>query len=200
MNSQELLVKLLYLKLKKNNFKPSDFIFEFKEDSCIVTVLNRSHTVLLKIKINDFETEKNAGEYVLKLKDLLDSNYNVYNIETIDYHDRLVHCFDDKLFDDEGYVNYLYSDLKRIFNAFSYGKVLVDCFGHKSVYDIEFLKSIFILEPYYVNMKQDDGLLYVKYNNCSIGTTLFTVYYVIAPKHVDPLDTDVILRGVIGDE
>lgn len=192
MCAKNILMQLLYNRLIRNNFKPSDFEFKYHEGYCTLSTINMHHTVFLKIRVkSDVESETK----ILPLKEVINRTFNYesgsdYTKRTAPlYYDR----FDDLIFDKEGYVACDYTELSKIFRVYSYGGILIKQ-PHRgdAVFSIDLLKSVFFERPeseVFMKVRQDDGIVFINYE-----FSCFDVYAAVAPRVVDHGDADVILR------
>ena len=192
MCAKNILMQLLYNRLMRNDFKPSDFEFKYHEGYCTLSTINMYHTALLKIRVkSDVESETK----ILPLKEVINRTFNYesgsdYTKRTAPlYYD----IFDDLIFDKEGYVACDYTELSKIFRVYSYSGILIKQ-HHRgdAVFSIDFLKSVFFERPESeVCMKvcQDDGIVFINYE-----FSCFDVYAAVAPRVTDQWDADVILR------
>lgn len=203
MNSQDLLIKLLYRKLLKNGFKPSDFIVEFEKDICTVSTINMNHTAIIKIRIKNFETDQ-SGAYLIKLKDIIDSNFIAHKIESdidMTYFNSL-NRFNDLFFKKIDYVECPYSEFKK-YLSLGFRKICIDALGNESVYNIDLLKSLIDEDntglQLYIQEDITSGPLVMHYLD---GVLDLDVYAILAPVVEESIgDADIIcrlpFRGVI---
>lgn len=136
----DLLIKLLYTKLVNKDFKPYEFLIEFKEDTCTVTTINNSHTAILKIIIRNFETDR-QGAYKISLKDMLNSDYTAHLVDKNALENNALTKFDDLLFNEEAYVECPYFEFEKYLNL-DYRYICLDVHGQKSLFNIDLLKSV----------------------------------------------------------
>ncbi len=195
MNSQDLLIKLLYQKLLKNGFKPSDFIVEFEKDTCTVSTININHTAIIKIRIKNFETDQ-SGAYLIKLKDIIDSNFIAHKIESdIDmrYFNSL-NRFDYLFFKRIDYVECPYSEFKKYLSP-GFRKICIDILGTESLYNIELLKSLIDEDntglQLYIPEDITSGPLVMHYLD---GVLDLDVYAILAPVVEDCMVAEIICR------
>lgn len=198
MNSQDLLIRLLYRKLSNNGFNPTDFVIEFKKDSCTVSTINHSHTALIKIQIKNFETDQ-TGAYIIKIKDMIKSNYVAYKIESdndVAYFNSLTR-FDDLLFKKEDYVSCPYYELEKYLSV-DLRKICFDSLGEKSLYDIYWVQSVIDkdntgLQLYIAgDSTHSNGPLVINYK---WGLLDLDCYAMVAPLIDEPLEkADIICR------
>ncbi|MCR5027234.1 MAG: hypothetical protein K6A34_07325 [Methanobrevibacter sp.] len=191
MNANDILLKLLYKKLIKNGFSPQDFIIQLEENTCTLSTMNDYATQLLKIKINDFNSE-HQGNYIIKIKDLVNENYIAHKIESKydkDYLNRLTN-FDEELFNKEDYADSYVFDLKKYLDA-DLSKICVDCFGKKGLYNTRYIKQVIHPDANTVQFKlQNDCMPLILHYEYS----LFDVYAVIAPIIQKHENADIIFR------
>ena len=192
MCAKNILMQLLYNRLMRNDFKPSDFEFKYHEGYCTLSTINMYHTALLKIRVkSDVESETK----ILPLKEVINRTFNYesgsdYTKRTAPlYYD----IFDDLIFDKEGYVACDYTELSKIFRVYSYSGILIKQ-PHRgdAVFSIDFLKSVFFERPeseVFMKVCQDDGIVFINYE-----FSCFDVYAAVAPRVTDQWDADVILR------
>lgn len=197
MNAEDILMKLLYLKLMRNKFEPQYFVFEYSGEYCTITTMNYSATALLKIR---FESNVKSEPKVINLKDLLNSNFDYHEVD--DNLMKQVAMFDTKLFDKEGYHKCYYSDLNKWLDAGSdHKKMLLEIKGDnlkentpsKSLIDMAFLKSIFLKFP-------SNGLVFLKASGDTMPVFVnyeydcFDIYAAVAPLVTEFYKADVIFR------
>ena len=191
----DLLIKLLYTKLVNKDFKPYEFLIEFKEDTCTVTTINNSHTAILKIIIRNFETDR-QGAYKIALKDMLKSDYTAHLVDKNTLENNALTKFDDLLFNEEAYVECPYCEFEKYLNL-DYRYICLDICGRKSLYNIGLLKSVIYDDIYdYItglsaSIPGNDAPLILRYD----WGDDFTVYGIVAPLIDDPLTkADIICR------
>lgn len=192
MCAKNILMQLLYNRLMRNDFKPSDFEFKYHDGYCTLSTINMNHTVLLKIRVkSDVESETK----ILPLKEVINRSFNYESGS--DYNKRnaplYYDIFDDLIFDKEGYVACDYTELSKIFRVYSYGGILINQpHGGDAVFSIGLLKSVFFERPeseVFMKVLQDDGIVFINYE-----FSCFDVYAAVAHRVTDKLDADVILR------
>lgn len=186
MQALDFLILLLHSKLKINGFESLDFVLEFKNNSLIISTLNRSNTVLFKIRIPDFESDK-SGNYIVKLKDLNNCNYVAY--EPNEYDKRYVDAvttFDKILFETEDYTESIITDLEP-YLSFTDKTMLMDVRGKSGLYNIQYLNSILLYNPSVLCFKlKDDKPLMIHYKWYDVD-----FYACIADINHDELKADI---------
>ena len=180
MNVTTALLNLICHLLKEKDFKTNEFIIECNENHAIVSALNRSHTVLFKIKMYtaDGPTDTNVMEvkvadlnnqpvFYRKMKTDFDKNFLKHSIKN----------FDDILYDKKGYYKCDYKNLLRKLHDDS--AIVVESMDNSGLYSTELLEQIFIAEPdeLYLKLIGSDGPLSVYYK-----FACFEVYCNIAPR------------------
>lgn len=70
--------------IQKNNFDAKKFIFEFQNNYCILSVINRGHTVIMKIGITDNHYHNTKEQSTVKLELTKES----YEFSKISKHDK----------------------------------------------------------------------------------------------------------------
>ena len=193
MCAKNILMQLLYNRLIRNDFKPSDFMFKYHDGYCTVSTLNNNHTVLMRIQA---ESDVKSVPLILPVHEIIEKTFNyksigAFNWKDVNYCDMLSK-FDVMVTDKAGYVECSYDDLFKIFRAFPDGSVSINSRGDYSVVGNRLLNSVFLEKPNF-------GEVFLKINRDSpvfvaYDLDCFRVYAAVAPRVTDQCNADVILR------
>lgn len=193
MCAKNILMQLLYNRLIRNDFKPSDFMFKYHDGYCTVSTLNNNHTVIMKIQA---ESDVKSVPLILPVHEIIEKTFNyksigAFNWKDVNYCD-IMSKFDVLATDKAGYVECSYDDLHKIFKTFPNGSVSINSRGDYSVVSNSLLKSVFLEKP---NL----GEVFLKINRDSpvfvaYDLDCFRVDAAVAPRVTDQCNADVILR------
>lgn len=190
MFARDILIKLLYDTLIKNNFKPDGFSFDYCNGVHAISTMDISHTRLLKIR---FESDYSLclKDKWLASKDIVESTFEYKDTQSTEYY-RMLDTFDEFLFDKKDYSEYSFCNLQDTFNNFPSGQVTILHHGAKSVFNIDYLKSCFLTVPESLHLKLingDSGPICGNYE-----FSCFDVYFCVASTLLEIEDSNVILK------
>lgn len=172
--------------LLEKGFNADHFVIKYIDNTCVISSMNRWTTALIKIKIKKDKLKsefKNQSGIIQRM----DLEQKIYKINPTIHKDEDVSLLSENekiLFDSHNYKGYTFEHFMNKLNCKYKEKntvLIADNRDFYGVFDVDFLKSLFIGTPELVFIKLffEDGPLCLNY---SVGD--LEVYCLVAPKLV----------------